>query len=219
MQNPQMLEEVEKRIDPSVRNTPWLNQLYKSGMADTLYQVAGIPSGGLSTNTNPWYAAFVSPLASLHMSPDKNIYKDTKGEVSQTPETVFAHEMGHIARPVKNLPELKTSEPALWTFDKRWNNPQKYGTIKNPSPLTKAIENVDGYWRSDSEEARAQSFANAISLLRDTDKGLPQNIREVIGQREGKTPGMGIILQDILQNPIYEKHPLRKILAPSVQKP
>lgn len=224
MQNPERLKDVEKSMTPDVRNVPWLEQLYKSGVADTLYNLlGGVPQGwggqGLRIGTDPKNVAFVSPLETLHMSPDREKYQQAAGELNKDPVTTFAHEIGHLMPSSKfpTLPELKTAEPPLWVFDPRWRTPG-YGSLNFPSPYSKALQKIDSYYQTSSNEAFSQTFANTFDLLRKTAKGVPPNFREVLAEREALTPGLGIMLQDILQEPIYAKHPLRAVFRTPLKK-
>lgn len=224
MQNPERLKAVEKSMTPAVKNVPWLEQLYKSGMADTLYNlIGGVPEGfgggGLQISKNPDAVAFVSPLGTLHMDPDREIYRERAGDFGKDPETTFAHEIGHLRGSSQHptLPVLKTAEPALWVFDPRWRTPG-YGSLNFPSPYSQALEKVDSYYRKSPDEAFAQAFSNTFDLLRETAKGVPPNFRELLAEREALTPGLGIMIQDILQEPIYAKHPLRAVFRTPIKK-
>ena len=207
--NKETVKKVDEAMLPNVRNTPWLEQMYKSGFADTLYQAGrGVPRS-LGSADSKDMAAFVNPLGGLFMSPDRGKYGDTIGrEGKESPDYTFAHEMGHLAPRPKGLPALKTSEPALWAMDERKGDPA-YWKDNKPTPLAAALEKVDPYYRQNEDEAFSQAYANAVQFLREKDF---TNAAERIGEIEAKTPGAGIIMRDLLGKPIYKNHPLKKLI-------
>ena len=208
-ENAETVQKVDDAMNPNVRNTPWLGQLYKSGFADTLYKAgSGVPSR-LGQSDSQSMAAFVNPLGGLFMSPDRGKYSSTVSrEGVGSPDYTFAHEMGHLAPRPKDLPKLQTAEPALWAMDERKSDPA-YWRDNKPTPYAAAIEKVDPYYRKSQDEAFSQAYANAIQLLREKDF---TNAGEKLGEIEGRTPGTGIILRDLLNKPIFAQHPLRKVI-------
>lgn len=226
MQNPERLKDVEKSMTPDVRNVPWLEQLYKSSVADTLYNLLGeVPQGwggqGLRIGTDPTNVAFVSPLETLHMSPDLKKYQIAAGELTKDPVTMFSHEIGHLV-PKDRFPTLPTlkAEPPLYYMDPRYGKPH-YGNMTGAGRhglYTKLLDRTDSYYQKSPDEAFSQTFANTFDLLRETAKGVPPNFRELLAEREALTPGLGIMIQDVLQEPIYAKHPLRAIFRTPPKK-
>lgn len=208
-QDPETARVVDKAMHGNVRNTPWLEQLYKSGLADTLYKATGRVPSRLGAADDTKNVAFVNPFGGVYMNPDRKKYDNTIGIVGRgDPEMTFAHEMGHLYRPPKNMPPMKTAEPALWAMDKRKGNP-KYWRDGAPSPYAAAIEKVDPYYRKSEDEAVSQAFSNAIKLLRSGDT---TNVRSRMGEMEAQTPGMGVIARDLLQKPVFSNSPFRRVI-------
>ena len=211
MVNPETLARAEQAMTPAAQATPWLRDLYTSGLADTLYQATGRVPRKLDVATTPDMAAFVSPIGSVHMSPDRARYEHTVSALGNDPSVTFAHEMGHRYTPPRDLPPLKTSEPALWAMDPRKADPT-YWRDGQPTALSRSLEAVDPYWRKNEDEARAQAFANAVAFLRETGQRVPEDVRQRLGEREAQTPGMGMIVRDLLSRDPYTAHPLRKVV-------
>lgn len=203
-----VVRQVDKALRPEVRNAPWLEQLYKSGLADTLYKATkGVPRD-LGTSTVDNYAAFVSPLGSVHMNTNREKYNDVIGMGEGSPDDTFIHEIGHLYDQPDNLPPMKTSEPALWVMDPRKGD-KRYWRDGKPSLYAAAIERVDPYYRKSEDEAVSQAFTNAIKLLRSNDT---TNVRQRIGEMESETPGMGTITRDLLNKPVFANSPFRQVI-------
>jgi hypothetical protein len=77
------------------------------------------------------------------------------------------------------------------------------------NPRTKARLKIDSYGSTEPAEAYAQAFKNAFGFLGETARDPQMDYRKFAGDLEGSTPGMGMIVQDLMKLPIFAKHPLQ----------
>jgi hypothetical protein len=160
----------------------WLDSLYKSPFADSLYQTSNVPRGlGVVPQGEP-----SSTVGVYQNLPDFVGIKPSKSEL-YTPRETLAHEMGHKYVPTKRDVSLN----AAFT------------------PLDKSNEKLDPYYATDPSEGYAQAFKNAFNFLAETARDPKMDYRKFAGDLEGNTPGMGMIIQDLMKLPIFAKHPLQ----------
>lgn len=99
------------------------------------------------------------------------------------------------------------------------------GMFPKASPAeVQAFRDLDPYYREGREvrfgggttdydgESFAQAFTNAMGFLSDNASGVQPNYRERIGRLEANTPGAGQIVRDLLNKPVYAKHPLKSVI-------
>lgn len=162
-------------------------------------------------------------LAKYRQSPAGNVFD---------PRRVMIHEYGHLAN--SSTPGDRGAFPRssdvskmlynTWLLHEGKNNeleslPIDFDRIRmNPTspalgsisaPAYKAIASVDPYYRTHPSEAFSQAFVNAFEFLAETARDPKMDYRKFAGDLEANTPGMGLIIQDMLKLPLYKNHPLR----------
>jgi hypothetical protein len=122
----------------------------------------------------------------LNITPDQKSITHARPELGKmTPREVLVHEMGHKQMVDKGFPNTKAYINQSYT-------PQ-----------------LDSYYTTNNMEGYAQAFRNAFNFLAETARDPKMDYRKFAGDLEGNTPGMGMIIQDLMKLPIFAKHPLQ----------
>ena len=139
-------------------------------------------------------------------------YLQAPASRQNTPRTVMIHEMGHLAStPFRSNWELGYTPETASAFFNNFEapaNPQYKKDFSGPQEQ-KAFRSVDPYYRTNAREAFSQAFVNAFEFLAETARDPKMDYRKFAGDLEANTPGMGLIIQDMLKLPLYKNHPLR----------
>jgi hypothetical protein len=180
----------------------WMDALYKSPLADSLYQISApdyIPyrnspvSANLGALKNPdegLQGTYQSYNDQIELHKDQNISgKDT-----------FKHEIGHRYASNKE----KKVDGGAYKYPSFFGNDSKPG-----SPQYSAMLRVDAYGATSPDEAYAQAFRNAFDFLAETARDPKMDVRAFAGDLEANTPGMGMIITDLMKLPIFANHPLQ----------
>lgn len=177
-----------------------------------------MPSG-LFFNTNP--AAFGkfetdkpeedAFLAKYRQSPAGSVFD---------PRRTFIHEKAHLANSQTTFGKdglFPSYSETAKMFEN--NTPRDFerfndmgviaGLQAGSAPEFKAFATVDPYYRLNPREAFAQAFVNAWEFLQETKKNPKMDYRKFAGDLEANTPGMGLIVRDLLKDKGFENHPLR----------
>lgn len=157
-------------------------------------------------------------LAKYRQSPASGVFD---------PRRVMIHEYGHLANnsmtsrdnwgafprrsPVSKMlyNSYNELESLPIDFDRIRMNPASPALGSISAPVYKAIASIDPYYRTYPTEAFAQAFVNAFEFLAETARDPKMDYRKFAGDLEANTPGMGLIIQDMLKLPLYKNHPLR----------
>lgn len=170
-------------------------------------------------NTNP--SAF-GKFESDNPEEDKFLarYRQSPAGSVFDPRRTYIHEMGHLANS-QVVSGKDSAFPGYSEVSKMFakNSPQDFerfndmgvveGLRANSAPEFKAFATVDPYYRTNSREAFAQAFVNAWEFLAETAKNPKMDYRKFAGDLESNTPGMGMIVRDLLKDPKFSEHPLR----------
>lgn len=74
---------------------------------------------------------------------------------------------------------------------------------------------ADSYYKTDRDEAYAQTFANAYQFIVDNAKATDKAaVWREMGRREKLTPGMEVHVRALLKEPLFTGHPLNELLRP-----
>lgn len=184
MLNPTNIEKASKRTSS---DTPsWLANLYKSPVADSLYSITGVPNSLGATPREGMLGDFNLMSGELNITPDQKSITHARPELGKiTPREVLIHEMGHKQMVDKGFPNTKAYINQSYT-------PQ-----------------LDSYYTTNNMEGYAQAFKNAFNFLQETARDPKMDVRRFAGDLEANTPGMGMIVKDLLVLPIFSNHPLR----------
>jgi hypothetical protein len=98
-------------------------------------------------------------------------------------------------------------------------SPKEYRSETPYDPYGKqraAQANVDSYYQTSRREGYAQAFATAMSILRNAPRLLQEgqtrdDYANALGKAEAFTPGTGGIVEALLKEKIFQKHPLQQI--------
>jgi hypothetical protein len=207
--NSEVAHPLNKRVDAKYRDKEevpaWMDKLFKSPLADTLYELnaGSVPNLGSSRNPAVWGQIENLLQADMFgrrylndvvtMNPDSMKYREAPTRYRDASpldkRNVFIHEMAHV------------------TDKGRDNFPFK--------PVAKlgrdGADKLDSYYAQSRnvDESFAQAFVNAFNFLSETAKNPTMDYRKFAGELEANTPGMGIILEDLLKSNVYNEHPLR----------
>jgi hypothetical protein len=189
----------------------WLDSLYKSPLADSLYQISAPRAGYGKSSVPNSLGVLVNPTEGLGgsyntKSDELLLHSDPKKSGAKT----FKHEMGHrfASNSEKDVSGGAYDYPSYLS-----TNSNRDGKLK-----TDAILKVDAYGAQSSSEAYAQAFRNAFNFLAETARDPKMDYRKFAGDLEGNTPGMGMIIQDLMKLPIFAKHPLQGQIFTEVKK-
>jgi hypothetical protein len=176
----------------------WLDSLYKSPVADSLYQTSGVPSH-LGIVNRELYPRTSGVFNANFDSVQLDSLRDTH---PQDPRSTLIHEMGH-----KYATENRVLDKAGPAYQYPYSDPMN--AVYATKPADKAAAKIDTYGATDSKEGYAQAFKNAFNFLSETALNPDMDYRQFAGDLEGSTPGMGMIVQDLMKRPIFAKHPLQ----------
>jgi hypothetical protein len=203
--------------------------LFKSPLRDSLMQLAGVynirNTAGDHGKDN-WVGAYYPRYSDLYFNTNPEAYgkfeaaspyRQTPASMDVSPRGVFVHEFGHPAEEYGNFSEdtkglfSKQRLPKKIQPDRMGLGASMYDYERTQrSPLERKAElDVDPYYRHNPSEAFAQAFKNAFAFLQETARDPKIDYRKFAGDLEANTPGMGLILRDLMEHPLYEKHPLR----------
>jgi hypothetical protein len=204
--DPTQQQKAERAKSTKVKQTPWLDSLYSSPLADSLYSAVGVPSF-LNTfepqkGLGQLYGEYDFGFDQVAMNRDRSKYDSTSSNaatqmLANDPRSVFIHEMGHKFKSggKEFVPTNVLPFPSSYYMRDR--------------PEGKASLALNEYYTKDQHEGAAQAFKNAWGFLAETAKDPKQDYRKLAGDMEGNTPGMGLIIQDLMKLPIFAKHPLQ----------
>lgn len=214
--SPTNLQKASRRITKEASQVPWLDSLYKSPVADSLYGIVDVPSslGVVPPDMEATTAGMYTPnTGDISMNKAPSAYDRIKvGASSWNPRDALIHEMGH-----KNRNDTKTNIDNYRLSPRLYSNAEieatKDASAKGQNYVVfkedKARNSVDSYYKRKPEEAYAQAFKNAFNFLSETALKPDMDYRKFAGDLEGNTPGMGLIVQDLMKRPIFAKHPLQ----------
>lgn len=186
----------------------WLDSLFKSPLADSLYSTSQMPKQLYSLGSSgDVLGRYEHETRKLGMNSNKDSYPSSYSGLNlpfpadgRSPESSFVHEMGHSFQA-----SPKSSEVFTFVSSPQANNKSKSVSVKT------AHSKLDKYSQDSKhpEEMKAQAFVNAFRYLSETAKDPQLDFRRLAGDLEGNTPGMGMIVQDLIKLPLYQNHPLR----------
>jgi hypothetical protein len=141
--------------------------------------------------------------------------RDQRGSLGMLVQRVAERDQ-RFARP--NAPPRTK---ALWS--------QEPESVRNQM---QAYNRLDAYSKTNANEAYAQSFEQAVKLLRDyghllgpkgnSQNASPEEIRQVFAQElgniEGQFPGTGSLLTELLAEKPYRSHPLNAMLSATASR-
>jgi hypothetical protein len=170
-----------------------------------------------NTNPNAWQSRYQSadPEADMALAQ----YRQAPASLVN-PRQVQIHEFGHLAnsRVGGAFPaESETAKVFNSNYaDALFSKPQFSSLLyslrdasKQSGPEFKAAASIDPYYRTEPREAFAQAFVNAWEFLAETARDPKMDYRKFAGDLESNTPGMGMIIRDLLKDKIFKAHPLR----------
>jgi hypothetical protein len=176
----------------------WLDSLYKSPVADSLYQTSSIPTH-LGTVNRELYprtsGVFNADFDSVQLDSSLDTHP-------QDPRNTLIHEMGH-----KYASDNRALDKAEAAYQYPYSDPMN--AVYATKPADKAYAKIDTYGATGPREGYAQAFKNAFNFLGETARDTEMDYRKLAGDLEGNTPGMGMIVQDLMKRPIFAKHPLQ----------
>ena len=227
-----------QRIAQSDSNKRIAEEVLRSPAADTLWELSG---GGKPIRTNTYAAlmggrgrsakaaALYNPaLDAVGINPAglEDNYNDEENRNQAL--KYLSHEAGHRAdfrrydTPGKNAPFKVPSvdlPPPPRPGKLVQVSPKEYRSETPYDPYAKqraAQANVDSYYQTSRREGYAQAFATAMSILRDTPRLLQEGqtrdeYANALGKAEAFTPGTGGIVEALLKEKMFQKHPLQQI--------
>ena len=180
----------------------WMDSLFRSPTADSAYKVTGVPEfmGALPQESRTYglgtvRGEYVPGFDNLMMNPNPAVYEPGDQR------NVFLHEMGH-----------KYSRDTNANPGVAFNPTNVMGLLESAyaksSPKKKASLALDEYYKESPIEGYAQAFVNAWNYL-DKTKDPKVDYRKLAGEMEANTPGMGQIIENLLQLDLFHNHPLR----------
>lgn len=229
-------EDSNKRIAKEVLRSPAADTLWElSGggkpiRTNTYAELAGL--GG--NNSSGRLGALYNPvLDAVGINPAALDNNQGDAENRDTALNFLSHEAGHRVdfrrggvypydAPGKNAP-FKVPSVDL-------PPPPRPGKLVQVSPLEYRSEtpydpyakqraaqaNVDSYYQTSRREGYAQAFATAMSILRNTPRLLQEGqtrdeYANALGKAEAFTPGTGGIVEALLKEKMFQKHPLQQM--------
>lgn len=191
-------------LDPPSKK---MQTTFQSPLADSLYSIAGVPSrfGEISQNSSGLSGTYDPLLDKLRLQ---------GGWGQENTRDTFIHEIGH--KKDRFGSERKKLGKAIKPPNYSLSDAQSVNM--NRTPESKANSALDSYYATEPKEAYAQAFKNAFNFLQETARNPKMDYRKFAGDLEGNTPGMGMIVQDLMKLPIFEKHPLRGIIFTEKKK-
>jgi hypothetical protein len=219
-----------RQMGPFFQPKPRTLDMTPGGPMGIVERVPGNVAVGAAFNTNPKAYGRFEPPVNQEANQAFTRYRQTPAENVFDPRRTMIHEYGHIANsldgsiPESSVPfkmmqdaELfkeraglgKTSLPLnIYDFPRvsDWASPG-YRSISTPE--YKAVASIDPYSTMSPREAFAQAFVNAFEFLAETAREPKMDYRKFAGDLEANTPGMGLIIRDMLKLPLYKNHPLR----------
>jgi len=232
--NPATLAYVNRAITPAAEQSDVLRELYRSPVADSLYQLFAPSRLAAITKDDPMKGKAVGYLApmsgAIALDPNRNEHENM-GQAGASARETLVHEIGHGVSAPKDFPR---SKPAPIIPEARYMSGDWTGMLANLSntmpdyvqkhprghyvvneAIRQAAGKIDPYYRvqrsyePEPYEAHAQAFKNAFTFLQETAGNPNMDYRKMAGELEANTPGMGMFVRDLLKQPLYERHPLR----------
>jgi hypothetical protein len=168
---------------------------------------------GMGFNTD---SAAYGPFMGYDQQEEESLarYRQSPAGFVFDPRRVMIHEYGHLANshggafPGYSEVSKMFSEVRPRDFKREQNLFYKKISANTPSDY-KAFATVDPYYRINPQEAFAQAFVNAWEFLQETKADPKMDYRKFAGDLEANTPGMGMIVRDLLKDPQFKNHPLR----------
>ena len=229
------IQRIKQLLMPSMRpeSRRIAEEALLSPAADTLWEISG--SGKpIRTNTAAEVlgrfqrnsAAYFPLWDGVGINPAELQSSDYK-ENQNNALHALSHEAGHRAdfrrndAPGRNAPfKLPDVElPAPPQGKQVQVAPLEVRVEKPYDPYEKQREargKVDKYYQTSPEEGYAQAFATAMSILRNTPRFLQEgktrdDYANALGEAEAFTPGVGGIVEALLKEKVFQKHPLQRV--------
>jgi len=225
--NPATLSYVNRAITPAAEQSHTLRELYRSPVADSLYQLFAPSKLDAITPNDPRKSrsvGYFAPMSgTIALDPAANVHETNSATGKSSARETLVHEIGHGVPSPKDFPK-STPAPVLSGYmDSRsvgllenLRNTMPDYVQKHPKghyvinkAISQAADKINPYYRTDPWEARAEAFNNAFTFLQETAGNPNMDYRKRAGELEANTPGMGMFVRDLLKHPLYQRHPLR----------
>ena len=227
-------EDSDKRIAEEVLRSPAADTLWEisgGGKPTTLANAPSLPQRIKGFTPLGYYQKFgdqvvINPTKLNYADdPDKKFDSDIARSIAMQ---ALTHEAGHRAdirrndAPGENAPFKVPSvdlPPPPRPGKMVQVSPKEYRAEEPYDPYAKqraARANVDLYYQTSRREGYAQAFATAMSILRSAPRLLQEGqtrdeYANELGKIEAFTPGTGGIVEALLKEKIFQKHPLQQM--------
>lgn len=127
------------------------------------------------------------------------------------PEYVLAHELGHRSRIMAGMVNGGPGGSAV--------RQEQDSTLAAADVSGRSTADPHAYWPENAHEHQAEAFANGVQFLRATareraDPDTPTRVQSLAATYERAVPGTQLMVQRLLQHPLYAHHPLYQALLP-----
>lgn len=234
------MQRLKRLLVPSVRpeSRRIAEAALRSPAADTLWAITG--GGKPITTTSSVIprlkgaAATYAPWLDMVSIDPASLQNADSAENQRDALMYLSHEAGHRAdfrrndTPGRNapfkLPAATSPLPSSQTktgkmvqvSPKEWQMQSSYDPLVRQRDLINAARSkVDPYYQTSPKEGYAQAFASAMDILRNAPHLLQEGAgrgeyAEGLGVQEAITPGVGGIVEALLQEPKFKEHPLQR---------